>query len=57
MKSIRLLFILGVLHFTLVVHWPGQEDDEALRIYDQIKNASLDEEKVADKYVVSCQIS
>jgi len=50
MKSIRFVLVMAVIHIALVVVSSAQEDDYdgAMNLYDQIRNASLDEEKVAE---------
>lgn len=48
MKSIELLLILVVIHFALVSITPALDHEKIIELYDQIKKASLDEEKVAE---------
>lgn len=48
MKSIKLLLILVVIHFALVGITSAQDHEKIMKLYDQIKKASLDEEKVAE---------
>jgi hypothetical protein len=48
MKPIRLLLILVVMLLTPIELSSAQEGQEAMKIYDQIKNVELDESKVAE---------
>jgi len=41
------LFWLGI-HFALTVNSSGQDYEQAMKLYDQIKNVSLDEKKVGE---------
>jgi len=48
MKSIKLFLILVVIHFALAGITSAQNHEKIMELYDQIKNVSLDEEKVAE---------
>ena len=48
MKSVKLLLFWLGLHFALTANSSGQDYEQVMKLYDQIKNASLDEQKVAE---------
>lgn len=48
MKSIKLLSFLLFIHLALMAISFGQNNEQIAELYDQIKNVSLDEEKVAE---------
>ncbi len=48
MKFIRLFSFLLFIHLTLITISFGQNNEQVAKLYDQIKNVSLDEEKVAE---------
>ncbi len=48
MKFIKLLLFLVVIHFALLGISSAQDHEQVMELYDQIKNVSLDEQKVAE---------
>jgi hypothetical protein len=48
MKFVKLLLFWLVLHFALTASSAGQDNEQVIKLYDQIRNASLDEQKVAE---------
>ena len=48
MKSVRFLLIWSGIYFALTVYSSGQDYEQAIQLYDQIKNVSFDEGKVAE---------
>lgn len=47
MKPVKLFLLWLGIHFALTAISAGQNFEQAMNLYDQIKNASLDEQKVA----------
>jgi hypothetical protein len=48
MKCVKLLLFWLGIHFGLTANSSGQDYEQVMKLYDQIKNLSLDEQKVAE---------
>jgi hypothetical protein len=48
MNSVKLFLFWLVLHFALTASSSGQGNEQVMKLYDQIKKLSLDEQKVAE---------
>jgi hypothetical protein len=48
MRFVKLLLFWLALHFALTASSAGQDYEQVMKLYDQIKDASLDEQKVAE---------
>lgn len=48
LRFVILLLLWLMIHFALVTNLSGQDNKQVMKLYDQIKNALLDEQKFAE---------